>query len=198
VKGCRLSEPRIPPRPKADWDAQVLDALSVIRLPDNAVKPERGRPVSNIVGVFSWHPALAKAFFTFNNHLFASTLSVRDREIATVRVAWLRRSEYEWAQHVQMARAAGLPEEEIDAISAGPDASVWEPRDAVLLRSVDELVAERNVSDETWKQLGEFLDRKQLMDLVFTVGAYDTLALAFNVFGVQLDPGLAGFPPDGS
>ncbi len=36
------------------------------------------------------------------------------------------------------------------------------------------------------------------MDLVFTVGAYDLLAMAMNTFGLQLDPGLAGFPPDRS
>jgi len=31
------------------------------------------------------------------------------------------------------------------------------------------------------------------MDLVFTVGAYDLLAMAFNTFGLELDPGLEGF-----
>lgn len=67
-----------------------------------------------------------------------------------------------------------------------------------LCLSVDEIVADRYISDETWKRLAEQLDRKQLMDLVFTIGSYDLLAMAFNVFGLQLDPGLAGFPPDGS
>jgi alkylhydroperoxidase family enzyme len=201
TRGRRLSEPRIPPRPYEDWDAEVLDALSVLRPPGNAGKeprPRQQRPASNILGIFSWHPALTKAFLPFNNHLFASTLSARDRELVTVRIAWLRRGEYEWAQHVRMARNAGVSDEEIDAISAGPDAAVWGPRDAALLRSVDEIAADRYISDETWKQLGEYLDRKQLMDLVFTIGNYDLLAMAFNTFGLRLDPGLAGFPPDES
>jgi 4-carboxymuconolactone decarboxylase len=171
-----LSEPRIPPRPRADWEPEALDALAVLRPPGSLrrpAEPRRDRPASNILGIFSWHPALAKAFFTFNNHLFRSTLSARDREMATVRVAWLRRGEYEWAQHVRMAVAAGLSGEEVDAISAGPDSPRWGPRDAALLRSVDEIVADRYVSDETWKQLSEHLDRRQLMDLVFTIGAHD-------------------------
>src|SRR5260370_799151 len=90
TKGCRLSEPRISPRPTADWDADVRDALAALRPPESARRPSeprRERPSSNILGIFSWHPALAKAFFTFNNHLFRSTLSARDREMATVRVA---------------------------------------------------------------------------------------------------------------
>ena len=197
-KGSRLSEPRIPPRPSADWDAEVLDALAALRPPGSGrrpAEPRRERPASNILGIFSWHPALAKAFFAFNNHLFHSTLSARDREMATVRVVWLRRGEYEWAQHVRMAKTAGLSDEEVDAISAGPDSPAWGPRDAALLRSVDEIVADRYVSDHTWKRLAGYLDREQLMDLVFTIGAYDLLAMAFNTFGLELDPGLTGFPP---
>ena len=61
---------------------------------------------------------------------------------------------------------------------------------------MDEIVADRYVSDETWKRLAEHLDRKQLMDLVFTIGAYDLLAMAMNTFGLELDPGLPGFPPE--
>jgi 4-carboxymuconolactone decarboxylase len=200
-----LSEPRIPPRPSADWDAEVLDALSVLRSPGSArgsarkepgPRPGQDRPVSNILGIFAWHPALTKAFLPFNNHLFASTLTARDREMVTVRTGWLRRGEYEWAQHVRMAKNAGMSQEEIDAISVGPDDPIWGPRDAALLRAVDEIVADRYISDGTWKLLAEHLDRKQLMDLVFTIGNYDLLAMAFNTFGLQLDPGLAGFPPD--
>jgi 4-carboxymuconolactone decarboxylase len=196
-----MSQPRIPPRPAADWDAEVLDALSVHRPPRNPHPPgsrapaKGARAASNILGIFTWHPVLTKAFLVFNNHLFDSTLSARVRELVTVRVCWLRRGEYEWAQHVRMARNAGLSQEEIDAISEGPQSPVWEPLDAALLRAVDEIVADRYIADETWWQLAEHLDRRQLMDLVFTVGNYDLLSMAFNTFGLQLDPGLTGFPP---
>ncbi len=191
-----MTEPRIAPRPSSDWDAEFLDALSVQR--PRTARPaaeRRERPTSNLLGVFSWHPALTKAFLVFNNHLFTSTLSARVREMVTVRVCWLRRGEYEWAQHVKMARNAGLlSAEEIEAISAGPDSPVWGPLDAAVLRSADEIVADRYISDKTWHELTEHLDRRQLMDLVFTIGNYDLLAMAFNTFGLQLDPGLPGFP----
>jgi 4-carboxymuconolactone decarboxylase len=171
-------------------------ALAALRPPGSTRKPgeSRPRPSSNILGIFAWHPALAQAWFGFNNHLFHSTLSARDRELATVRIAWLRRGEYEWAQHVRMARKAGLSEEEVDAINAGPDSPVWGPRDAALLRAVDEMANDHRVGNETWKRLAEEFDRRQVMDLVFTVGAYDMLAVAMNTFGLQLDPGLPGFP----
>ena len=195
-----MSEPRIPPRPKDDWDAEMDEALEALRSPGSSRKsgePRRERPSSNILGIFAWHPALAKAWFTFNTQLSYSTLTGRDREMATVRIAWLRRGEYEWAQHLRMAKLAGLSEEEVDAIMAGPDSPVWGPRDAALLRAVDEIAADHYVSDETWQLLSKEFDRKQLMDLVFTIGAYDLLAVAMNTFGLQLDLGLAGFPSQG-
>ena len=123
-----------------------------------------------------------------------STLSDRVRELVTVRVGWLRRSEYEWAQHAAMARAAGMTDEEISAIGEGPGWPGWSPMEAALLRSVDEIVADRYISDETWQVLAGHFDRKQLMDLVFTIGAYDMLAMAFDTFGLELDPGMTGFP----
>ena len=47
------------------------------------------------------------------------------------------------------------------------------------------------VSDATWAVLAETMDDHQLMDLVFTVGAYDLLAMAFRSFGIELDADLA-------
>ena len=95
-----------------------------------------------------------------------------------------------------MAKTAGMSDEEVDAILDGPDSPVWGSRDATLLRSVDEIAADHYVSDQTWKRLAEDFDRQQLMDLVFTIGAYDLLAMAMNTFGLELDPGLPGFPPE--
>jgi hypothetical protein len=59
-----------------------------------------------------------------------------------------------------------------------------------MLESVDELIGDGMVSDETWATLAGELDEQQLMDLVFTVGAYEVLAMAFRSFGVELDDDL--------
>ena len=157
-------------------------------------QPPEARPTSNMTGTFAWHPALARAYFLFNNHLFHSTLSDRLRELITVRTAWVRRAEYEWAQHVRMARVVGVTDEELDALMEGPNAKVWSPFESATLRAVDEICADRYINDATWEQLAIELDRQQLIDLTFTVGAYDLLAMATNTFGLIPDPGLERFP----
>ena len=57
----------------------------------------------------------------------------------------------------------------------------------MVLRAVDELDDESRISDATWAALGEHFDDRQRIDLIFTVGTYAMLAMAFNTFGVQLD-----------
>jgi alkylhydroperoxidase family enzyme len=158
-------------------------------------RDERGAPRgANVLGLLVRYPALAKAFLTFNRHLlFDSSLSGRIRELLILRVSWLRRAEYEWAQHVLAAERAGVRRDEIEAVKEGPVASVWTPFEAALCRAVDELHRDAFVSDATWEVLAANLDQRQLMDLVFTVGAYDLLAMAFNTFGLELEPGLEGF-----
>jgi 4-carboxymuconolactone decarboxylase len=195
-----VTQPRIPAQPSADWTPEVFEALSVLRPAAASIPPPEERPAdaprpsSNIVGIFSWHPELAKAWFLFNNHLFRSTLSDRVRELVTIRIAWLRGAEYEWAQHVKTAKAVGMSDAEIAAISVGSSDPIWGAGDTALLRAVDQLGQERYIEDALWTELAEDFDRQQLMDLVFTVGAYDLLCTATNTFGLEMDPGLQGFP----
>jgi alkylhydroperoxidase family enzyme len=145
----------------------------------------------NALGTLARHPQLTRAYHTFNGHvLFASTLSPRRRELLVLRVATVRNSEYEWAQHVILARDAGLDDEEIARITLGPEASGWSSLDRAMLTAVDELIGHAMISDSTWAVLAGELDDQQLMDLVFTVGAYEVLAMAFRSFGVELDADL--------
>lgn len=186
---------RIPPRPRDEWDERVEEALSVLIRPGGAKRdPSMPRPPSAIIDTFAHHPDLARGWMTFNSHLFNSTLSARVRELVTVRIAWLRGGEYEWVQHVRMAKAVGVTDEEVEAISVGADSPVWKPFEASLLRATDEMARDHYVSDGTWAELAAELGYQELMDLVFTVGAYDMLAMAMNTFGLQLDEGMPRFP----
>ena len=62
-------------------------------------------------------------------------------------------------------------------------------RRSALVAATDQLIADHRIDDETWQQLAEHLDEKQLVEVVFVAGTYTCLAMAFNSFGLQLDPG---------
>src|SRR5262249_15245927 len=145
----------------------------------------------NALGTLAQHPTLTTAFHTFNGHiLFGTTLSPRQRELAVLRVAARRDATYEWTQHAVLAGDAGIAPEEVERVAAGPDADGWSVLEAAIVRAVDELVDDAMITDQTWAALAAELDVEQLMDLVFTVGNYDLLAMAFRSFGVQLDDDL--------
>ena len=186
---------RIDPLPTSEWPPEIRAAMAAIQppVPRHPYPPrDPSRPKGlNALGTLAHHPALTQAFNTFNGHvLFATTLSPRQRELLVLRVAALRHSDYEWAQHAVLAGDAGLAPAEVAAIAEGPDAPGLDPLDRLLVRAVDELISVAEISAATWAALGEELDAQQLMDLVFTVGAYETLAMAFRSFGVEIDDDL--------
>ncbi len=186
---------RIPPLPPKEWPPEMREALAALR-PAHPRHPfpsrAEGRPKGlNVLGTLAQHPALAQAFHTFNGYiLFASTLAPRERELLVLRVAAVRGSDYEWRQHAILAGDAGLDEDEVARIAEGPDAPGWPALDAAMVRAVDELIGDGAVSDATWRVLAGELDSQQLMDLVFTVGAYEVLAMALRSFDVELDDDL--------
>ena len=140
------------------------------------------------------HPDLLRRWLVFGNHVLGkSTLPAREREIVILRIGYLCRAGYEWGQHVLIGREVGLSDDEIRRIKAGPAADGWSELDRLLLQATDELHGDAHIADTTWAGLERHLSRKQLMDLVFTVGQYNLVSMALNTFGVQPDPGLPGF-----
>ena len=116
-------------------------------------------------------------------------LGHRARELMVLRVAWRTRSRYEWAQHVTLAPRFEITRDDIDAIARGGDADDWTPVERDLLAATDQLIDRYRIDDDTWARLAEQLNQRQLVEVVFVVGTYTCLAMAFNSFGLQLDPG---------
>jgi 4-carboxymuconolactone decarboxylase len=183
---------RIAPLLPPDWDAAAYDVLTMLPHGRDIVLKgwAAGEPVlgTNLLCTQLRHAALAKAFLAFNAHFFyASLLSARVREILILRIAWLRHAEYEFAAHVVLGRRAGLTDAEIERIQRGPSADGLSPNDAALLRAVDELKEEARISPETWEALSQVFDQQQMLEVIFIVGCYETLAMALNSCAVQLD-----------
>ena len=184
---------RLDPLPVKSWPPEMRDALAAMPPPGARYSlTSEGRPSGfNILGAMAHHPRLAKAFFTLNAHLLLTTsLTERQRELVIMRVAALRQSTYEWAQHLFMARDAGISDIEISWIAWGPDAPTWSAGDACLLRAVDELVLVGVIDDTTWKELAGHLNGQEILDVIFTAGSYAMLASMLDSLGIALDDDL--------
>lgn len=164
------------------WDDPDVQRALAQMLPEER---RNAREAGNALTMLVHHPKLARVFLRFNVHLlYGSTLPANLRELAILRTAHRRGCEYEWAHHVTMGKDAGLTDDDIADLqhSTGRD----ELHQAVL-DAADELEERSRLSPATEAVLSKHLDEHQLIDLVFTIGCYGMLAMAFNTFGVELD-----------
>ncbi len=126
--------------------------------------------------------------------LFAGALMPRgklpraDTELVILRVSHLCGCPYEADHHVRMGRRAGLTEAQIegaatDAIEVGD----WSPRQAAILRAVDELHEDRRIGDEAFAALREHLSDRDLVELCMLAGHYEMIAGTINSLGIERD-----------
>jgi alkylhydroperoxidase family enzyme len=152
-------------------------------------------PAANIFATLVRHPGLFRKWMPFGGKLLSGKIPARERELLILRTGWNCRSEYEWAQHVLIGRAAGLGDDEIERVKAGPDDPAWDAFDATLLRAADELHADSCLTDATWAALAARYDEKQMIELPMLVGQYHLVAMTLNSLGVQREEGMKGFDP---
>lgn len=188
-------EPSSHPEPAA-WPITPLptEAFDAAAAELHATLAEGTRDL-NLTRTLLHHPALLRVFTGFGMYfLEAPLLSVRDRELLVLRLAWLCRCEYVWGQHVALCRREGLSDLDFTDIIAGADAVGWSPRDRALVRTVDELDRDATLSEEAGRALAELYDPPRILEAIFTVGQYALICRIANSCAIPLDSGLSGFP----
>jgi 4-carboxymuconolactone decarboxylase len=173
-------QPRIPPVPASDRDAETQELLA-------AAGPFAE---NNIFTTMVRHRRLYKRWLPYGTAMLYAKLPPRDRELLILRTAHRCDSEYEWIQHCRVALDAGLSQAEIERVGMTPVDGDWSDFDASLLRAVDELIDDHSISDPTWNTLAERYDDYLLIEVPMVVGHYFTVGLTLNTLGVQLEAGI--------
>ena len=197
-----MPQRRLAPIPASEWTEEIIDALAAFPAGLKFVLQARqaGDPCprgEHVLGLLATHPALARSFLTFNAHIaVGSSLTARTRELLILRISWLLHSEYEFTQHVILGRRAGLSDQELAWLQTPPKPGGWVEADECVLLAVDELHSDARVSDATWARLSAHFNSRQLLDLLFIVGCYSTLAMVLNSIELPLEPGTPSLPAD--
>src|SRR5947209_19121452 len=88
----------------------------------------------NLYRALANHPQLVAAWTEFSKMLRHDTRTPRAlRELVILRGGQLMRSEYEWAQHLPMARNAGVREAQINALSNWRTSKEFDEREQAAL-----------------------------------------------------------------
>ena len=176
-------KPRLLPVDEADLQEKTLASLAPYRDQDGRIYA--------IWATLAHHEDALRRYLVFSNHVLGkNTLPLTSRELMILRIAARAQAAYEWDQHVRIARRAGLADETILAAATG----AWEgldELDRVLLTATDSLVESQNVDDELWDRLTAHLSTEQVIDVLYTVGQYLTVATVINTLGVRTEGDLA-------
>lgn len=147
-----------------------------------------GVPEFHLFTALAQHKRLFWSWVPFSGVLlYRGRLPKQDTEAVILRVGHLRGCRYELQQHSRLALMRGVDENTQAQISAWPATDGLTARQRALLTAVDDLIATRMLSDETWQLLSPYLDRRQLIELVTLVGQYDALAMTLNTLRIPMD-----------
>jgi len=182
-----VTSPGLAPLPVERWSESARTVLPrYLRRPERYLSGDH--PMPQALGLFAHHVEIGAAWMGFANLLAgpSSTVEPKLRELAILRVAWRTGSDYEWTQHIRIARDAGVTTEQLHAIPGGPGSGHWTALERSVLEAVDQIVDGWRVEGPTWAALAGELDEPQLLELLFVIGSYLCFATVAN--SVRLTP----------
>jgi alkylhydroperoxidase family enzyme len=149
----------------------------------------------NLYHCLANHPALVAAWSDFSKALRHGTRTPRAlRELVILRGAQLMRSEYEWAQHLKMARKAGVREAQIAALPSWKMSAEFDAKEKAALL-LAEAVTSGKVSDEVYAEAMRHFDHHDYVELSITAAFYAMVGRMLDAMGVQLEPDFRDFTP---
>ncbi len=127
--------------------------------------------------------------------LLRSEFDKRKREIAVLRVAHVTRSNYEWTQHVRVAKSVGITDDEITRVAVNGPVTQLDAEGNLLCRVADEISRDVRLSDEALAAILERYGVRQSTELILCVSYFNMLSRFLESTRVELEP---GSPPAGS
>ena len=149
----------------------------------------------NLYRCLANHPGLIAAWTEFSKMLRHDTRTPRAlRELVILRGGQLMGSEYEWAQHLPMARKAGVREAQIESLSQWRTSGEFDEREKAALALAEE-VTQGRVSDAVYAQAMRHFDHHDYVELAAVASFYAMVGRMLDAMGVPLDADVADYQP---
>jgi alkylhydroperoxidase family enzyme len=111
------------------------------------------------------------------------------REFAILQAAQQTPGEYEWIQHVPIAKATGATDDQISALERGDvKADCFDELESLVVRFNDQALAKTKVDAELFEAVRAKLSPREIVELLITLGYYAMLGRLTEVTETELDP----------
>jgi alkylhydroperoxidase family enzyme len=149
----------------------------------------------NLYKALANHPQLVAAWTEFSKTLRHDTRTPRAlRELVILRGAQLMRSEYEWAQHLTMARKAGVTDAKIRSLSAWRTSPEFDAREKAAL-ALGEAVTKGAVSESVYTEAMRHFDHHDYVEIAIVAAFYAMVGRMIDAMGVELEPEMRHYDP---
>jgi alkylhydroperoxidase/carboxymuconolactone decarboxylase family protein YurZ len=147
-----------------------------------------GRPHGGPFWAYIRNPKLMQNIQNLGACIADSALSAREQQIVTLTVARFWGAKYPWAVQYRNALKVGLTQEEIDAINARGTLPTHDKRELLAHRMVNELLADKGLSNATYAAAEAIFSTEELVALVARIGSFSMTCCTANAFDIT--------PPD--
>ena len=171
--------------------------MSLVPYPDIGKLPEEVRnaldqaPVQ--LNIFKMMANAETCFIPFSRLgaaiLGRQKLDAKLRELAILVAVKMEGGEYEWVQHVPIAISVGATQAQVDAIADRRlAASCFSDLERTVLRFTEQVVEKVRAGEPVVREALGFLSRREIVELLMTIGFYLTAARITETTRTDLDP----------
>ena len=149
----------------------------------------------NLYRALGNHPALVAAWTEFSKMLRHDTRTPRPlRELVILRGAQIMRSEYEWAQHLAMARKSGVREAQIAELANWRSSKEFDAKEKAAI-ALGEDVTKGTVTDAVYAEAMRHFDPHDYVELAAVAAFYAMVGRMLDAMGVHLEDDMLDYRP---
>ncbi len=105
-------------------------------------------------------------------------------ELVVLRTARVDSCDYVFARHLPLARAAGVTEQQIDAVAHGPGGAVFTPEQQAALSFAEKAARGAPIEDAVFAALRSYYSPREIVELTMLVGFYVSTAIFIKALAV--------------
>ncbi|MBV9510692.1 MAG: carboxymuconolactone decarboxylase family protein [Caulobacteraceae bacterium] len=111
-----------------------------------------------------------------------------ERQVCVLAVLHLDRGAYEWAQHLQVSKAMGIPDAKVEAVADDRFGDpIFNDREKALLAFTRQVVKTVRVDDFVFQAVNAFYTPRQIVELIHVIGVYMLFARVSEVAELEID-----------
>jgi 4-carboxymuconolactone decarboxylase len=144
-------------------------------------------PPLNVFRMVAGAPHAVRPFLALGGAVLSTALDARRREIAVLRVAHATGASYEWTQHEQLARYAGVTQAEIEAIRSEEPVAGLDEECNLICRVADEVSRDVRLSDEALERIIGRYGAREAAELILLVSYYNMVSRFLESTRVEVE-----------